>query len=165
MSSFKIRPRFKHTVSGKLEDLELRLLNGLAKKSDSFISNHLPGHLYIKIHPDHQHFWSPQLHLSLEQVDDNVVIRGLYGPNPTVWAIFFFGYVALGILSLFVGMWGFSRYSLGMDASILWCLPVFGAIALILYVSAQTGQKLGAQQLFDIHHLYEELMGSQVTVA
>jgi hypothetical protein len=102
--------------------------------------------------------------LTFEQEEDRVIVRGLYGPNPTVWAIFFFGYVALGLSSLFLGLWGLTRLSLEMDASILWALPVFGVIALILYFSAQVGQKLGAQQLFDIHHLYEDLMKEHIQV-
>ncbi len=164
MSSFKIRPRFKQIITGNKEELEQRLLDGIKKEEAQFATSHLPGHLYIRIHPNKQHFWSPQLHLSFEQDADKVIIRGLYGPNPTVWAIFFFGYVALGILTLFIGMWGLTRYSLGLDSSILWAVPVFAAIALVLYISAQAGQKLGAQQLFHIHHLYEELAGKHVTV-
>lgn len=164
MSSFKIRPRFKHRVSGNKEGLEQRLQDSIKERSDTFQCTHLPGHIYIKIHPNQQHFWSPQLHLSFEQDSENVIIRGLYGPNPTVWAIFFFGYVALGILTLFIGMWGLTRWSLGMDSTILWSIPVFAAVAIILYISAQAGQKLGAQQLFDIHHLYEELIDEKVIV-
>ncbi len=164
MSSFKIRPRFKHLVTGNKEELEKRLIDGIEEKGSPFISTHLPGHLYIKIHPEEQHFWSPQLHLSFEQEEDHVILRGLYGPNPTVWAIFFFSYVALGILSLFLGMWGLTRLSLGLDSSVLWSIPVFAVIAIILYISAQAGQKLAAQQLFDIHHLYEELIGDRVQV-
>ncbi|NQZ77131.1 MAG: hypothetical protein HRT61_13685 [Ekhidna sp.] len=164
MSSFKIRPRFKQELRGTKEHIEQKIIDGMKKKEEMFLVHHVPGHLYIKINTKNQHFWSPQLHLTLEQESDHVIIRGLYGPNPTVWAIFFFGYVALGILSLFLGMWGLTKWSLGLDASVLWSLPVFACIALILYLSAQAGQKLGAQQLFDIHHLYEKIMDDHIQV-
>ncbi|MEQ9468270.1 MAG: hypothetical protein RLN88_12725 [Ekhidna sp.] len=163
MSSFKIRPRFKHIYKGNKEELEKRIVENL-EKDTQFVHNFLPGHVYIKIHPNHQHFWSPQLHLTLEQEDDQVIVKGLYGPNPTVWAIFFFSYVALGILTMFIGLWGLTRFSLGLDASILWTIPIFAIIAIILYFSAQAGQKLGAQQMFDIHHFYEKLSGDRVKV-
>lgn len=163
MSSFRIRPRFKHLVNETKESLEKRICEAL-KGGQQFQCNYLPNHLYIKINPEERHIWSPHLHLSFEQDDHNVIVRGLYGPNPTVWAFFFFGYVALGILSLFVGMWGFSLYSLGKDASILWIIPVFAAIALILYIIGQTGQKLGAQQMFDIHHFYEGLVQDKIVI-
>ncbi|MEM7549506.1 MAG: hypothetical protein AAF363_07525 [Bacteroidota bacterium] len=163
MSSFRIRPRFKHLIKGNKEQVEEQLYSAL--KSDSqFITNYLPGHIYIKINPAHQHFWSPQLHLSFEQESEDVIVRGLYGPNPTMWAVFFMSYVALGISSMFLGMWGLTRWNLGLDASVLWIIPVLGVCALILYVAGQTGQKIGAQQMFDIHHAYESLTGNKVII-
>ena len=162
MSSLRIRPRFKHIQQGESEEIQQRILKSMDK--NQFVLSHLPGHIYIKIHSNEQHFWSPQLHLSFEQDNDEVIIRGLYGPNPTLWAVFFFGYIALGILSLFLGMWGLARWSLGLSSMVLWALPVFALIATILYFAAQAGQKLGAQQLFDIHHLFESLVGDRVPV-
>ena len=163
MSSFRIRPRFKHQIEGDQEKLEEKIQQAVSHEPH-FISTHLPGHLYIKIDPQKQHFWSPQLHLSFEQKDDIVIVRGLYGPNPTLWAVFFFGYVSLAILSMFIGMWGLSRWSLGMSSTVLWTIPVFAIITLIMYLSAQAGQKLGAQQMFDIHHFYEEIAGNRIVV-
>lgn len=164
MSSFRIRPRFKHLIkNSNKEELEKHICDEL-RKTKAFVFTHIIGHIYIKIHPKEQHVWSPQLHLSFEQEDENVIVRGLYGPNPTVWALFFFGYVGLGILSLFAGIWGTSLWSLGRDASVLWLIPVFAALAGGLYVVSQTGQKLGAQQMFDIHHFYENLSHDKIVV-
>ena len=151
MSSFKIRPRFKHAITANQADFEHTLIEGL-KKNEFLSFQHLPGHLTIKLDPEKRHFWSPQLSLSLEQEEDTVIIRGLYGPNPTLWAVFFFGYVIIGLMALFVGMWGLAKWMLGQDYMILWLLPVMGVFAVALYISAQIGQKLGAQQMFDIHH-------------
>lgn len=164
MSSFRIRPRFKHRVEHiDKDDLEKRICNAL-KDHKQFSYNHLTDHIYIKINLASRHIWSPQLHLSFEQEDTHVIVRGLYGPNPTVWAFFFFGYVVIGIAGLFLGMWGFSLYTLGQDASILWAIPVSGVIGLLLYLFSQTGQKLGAQQMFDIHHFYEGLTHDKIVV-
>lgn len=164
MSSFRIRPRFKHLVIESQEHLEERICEAL-KKEKQFVCNHLSNHLYIKINAKERHIWSPQLHLSFEEESsERVVVRGLYGPNPTVWAFFFFGYVALGLASLFIGMWGLSMYSLKGEADILWFLPGFGVAAIVLYLISQTGQKLGAQQMFDIHHFYENSVKDKVLI-
>ncbi len=146
------------------EQLEIRLCSAL-EQSGQFTFSYLPGHLYIRIHPDTRHIWSPQLHLSFEQEENNVIVRGLYGPNPTVWGFFFLGYAAISILSLFLGMWGASLFSLGKDPSVLWGLPVLGLVALALYVISQAGQKLGAQQMFDIHHFYEQITHDKIVVS
>jgi hypothetical protein len=163
MSSFKIRPRFKHAFAGEREIFEQKIVNEL-KNSHRLVFTYLSGQLYIKFHSKVEHFWSPQLHLSFEQEQDKVIVLGLYGPNPTVWAIFFFGYTALGILTLFFGMYGLIRYNLQMDYTILWLIPVFVLLAIVMYVSAQAGQKIGAQQMFEIHHFYEELTGDKIEV-
>lgn len=163
MSSFRIRPRFKHTLKGDQSEIEEKISNAV-KGEEQLISTRLSGHLHIKIHPNEQHFWSPQLDLTFEQEEGNVIIRGLYGPKPTLWAIFFFGYVVLGLLTVFVGMWGLTRWSLGMSSMVLWAIPVFAVLAAILYFSAQTGQKLGAQQMFDIHHFYEQTTGDKIEI-
>lgn len=163
MSSFRIRPRFRRVQQGELVKIQEHIHEAFASEKQ-FSTSRLSHHLYIKIHPDGQHFWSPQLDVSFEQEEENVIIRGLYGPKPTLWAVFFFGYVALGILFVFVGMWGFTRWSLGMPSMVLWALPVFGILAALLYFMAQTGQKLGAQQMFDIHHRFEETIGDKIEI-
>ncbi|MEP5610801.1 MAG: hypothetical protein ABJP45_01065 [Cyclobacteriaceae bacterium] len=163
MSSFGIRPRFKHMQSGERDQIEQKIQDALENEKQ-FIFMRLSGHLHIKIHPDEQHFWSPQLDLSFEQEDELVIIRGLYGPKPTLWAIFFFGYVVLGILTTFVGMLGLTRWSLGMSSMVLWAIPVFALSAAVMYFMAQTGQKLGAQQMFDIHHFYEKTIEEKIHI-
>lgn len=151
-------------IEANKEKLEQKMCATLEEET-LFTHTFLPGHIYIRIHPAQQHFWSPQLHLTFAQENEQVIVRGLYGPNPSLWAVFFFGYVAIGVLSLFIGMWGFARYSLGLDASILWIIPGLGVLALILYAASQAGQKMGAQQMFDIHHFYESFVKDKVVVS
>jgi hypothetical protein len=165
MSSFRIRPRFKHMIANSQKELLEYTIRTALEQGKQFTCSHLPDHMYIRIHPSERHFWSPQLHLSFEQDESNVLVRGLYGPNPTVWAFFFLGYVAIGILALFLGMWGASLWSLGRDASILLGIPVLAALAVGLYLFSQAGQKLGAQQMFDIHHFYEDITRDKVIVS
>lgn len=163
MSSLRIRPRFKHVIEAEKEDLQRKIHDAL-QQEELLTYTVLPGHTYIRIDASHQHFWSPQLHLTFQQENKNVIIGGLYGPNPALWAVFFFGYVVIGLLSLFVGMWGFAQHSLGMDSTILWAIPGLGFIGLVLYLASQAGQKMGAQQMFDIHHFYERFSKDRVLI-
>ena len=164
MSSFRIRPRFKHFIKTNKDELEHTIRTALAQEK-LFVFNHVPGHICIKIHPRESHVWSPQLDLSFEQEGETVIVRGLYGPKPTLWVLFFFGYAIIGLLTLFVGIWGFSVWTLGGDASILWVIPGLGVAALILYLVSQAGQKLGAQQMFEIHHFYEGITKDRIIVS
>lgn len=166
MSSLHIRPRFKEAYNLKPEEVEELVRQHLISLDCGCSAKILPGFIVLNIRPQDQHFWSPQLSLSFELDEDGerTVIRGLYGPNPTVWAFFTYGYAALGILAMFLGMYGFSQYSLGQEASILWSLPVLAVAALVLYVVAQFGQKIGAEQMFTLHHFFEDSIGHRVHV-
>lgn len=47
----------------------------------------------------------------------------------------------------------------------LYAIPGFAGFSLILYIVSQTGQKLGAQQMFSIHHFYEGVCQDKVVVS
>lgn len=165
MSSIHIRPRFKERYkmqpSEVIDLIELRI-SKLDCGCSAIVRKNF---IIVRIRPDERHFWSPQLSLSFEvdEEDDSfTIIRGLYGPNPTVWALFTYGYVALGILFTFLGMYGFSKYSLGQDHTVLWSLPILAGLALVLYIIAQFGQKLGAEQMFTLHHVFEDSVGHRI---
>lgn len=164
MSSFRIRPRFKQLTKEPAKELQNRILQKMDQGLAKFTTTSVEGHITLAIAMNDRHFWSPQLSLSFEETSEGTVIRGLYGPNPTVWAIFFFSYIALGILTLFALMAGSSQWMLGMSAPILWAIPVCAVAAIILYFVAQTGQKMGAEQMFRLHHFYEATVGSVVHI-
>lgn len=164
MSSLRIRPRFNEIVFGTTADY----LGGIKKAFDEnkeFTGLVSDQYCVINICSEERHYWSPQLTLTLEELPDgNLKVRGLYGPKPSVWAIFFMSYAALGVLSMFAAVFGFSQVILEKPAPILWALPVIGAIALGLYLIAQAGQKFGAEQMFRIHHFYEQVIKHRVNI-
>jgi hypothetical protein len=164
MSSFRIRPRFRQQVKFSYEDIQDRVKNGLHERKGSYMAIYLPNQITLKIKPEDRHFWSPQLNITLEEKEDGTLIRGLYGPNPSIWAMFFFAYSALGIIILFAGMVVLSQLSLGMETPLWWVIPLCTGLIIIIYIIAQAGQKIGAQQMFDLHHFYEEILGEKIAI-
>ncbi len=167
MTSVRIRPRFKAKYRMKPEEVGELVRKHMAELDCGCSAKILPGFIVLNVRKQEEHFWSPQLSLSFEVDEENeefTIIRGLYGPNPTVWALFTYGYAALGILATFLGMYGFSQYTLGQNAAILWSLPVFAVLALVLYLVAQFGQKLGAEQMFTLHHFFEDSVGHRIHI-
>ena len=124
----------------------------------------LPNYIVLKVPQEDQHYWSPQLSLMLEPMEKGTIIRGLYGPKPSIWTMFIFAYAVLGVGAMFVGIIGFARLNLNMPAPILWLLLVIAILALLVYLTAQVGQKKGAEQTFRIHHFYEKVVGNKVKV-
>lgn len=166
MSSFRIRPRFEQTVPYAAREVEQRVLDALKAPSPLCSGLVIPDYIVLKIPLEDRHFWSPQLSLQLEEEEDGrgTLIRGLYGPNPTVWAFFTYGYGALAILGTFIGIIGLSELTLGKSGQILWVLALLAAMALGLYFIAQTGQKIGAQQTYQLHHFYEQTFGMRTPI-
>ena len=164
MTSFRIRPKFEVPVEKKSDELIRILEHNLALAEHPFDSVEFPGHYILRIKKDHQHYWSPQLSLILEDDERGCLVKGRYEPHPNVWTLFVLLYLAIAILVLFISILGFTRINLGMEAKILWLLPVLGAMALGMYFVSQIGQKLGAEETFDIHHFVENSLEMKIHI-
>ena len=165
MSSFRIRPRFTQTVDLDIETVQQRLFARANREDSRCEVKSFPGFISLRIPEQDQHFWSPQLNLSLEpDGHDKTVIHGIYGPNTNVWSLFLYGYLFVGSLGLFSGILGFAQWMIGSRAWGLWIFGAMLAAAIALYVIAQFGQKIGARQTFLLHLTYEDAMGLPVEI-
>ena len=165
MSSIRIRPRFKISSVYTSEEILNKLHKNLSEGNSEFYAEELLSNfIVIKMKKKHQRFWSPQLSISIDKTDTGSILRGLYGPRPTIWSFFIFLYTGIGVCILFAGLYGLARISLNLQAPILWLLPVLAGLALLLYIFAQAGQKISAQQMFDIHHFFEKSIGEKARI-
>lgn len=165
MTSIRIRPRFNQTSSYSPEELVQKIRQKLqASKNGCYAESLHKNFIVMKVKKEEQHFWSPQLTLSIEKLEEGCHIRGLYTPKPTIWSMFVFMYTGIGVCILFAGLYGLSRVSLNLEAPILWSVPALILLALFLYIIAQIGQKLGAQQMFDLHHFIEDAIDEKVKI-
>ncbi len=89
---------------------------------------------------------------------------GTYGPSTNVWAAFLYGYLLVGSIGLFSGLLGACQFWLGMQAWGLWIATLMLLIAAGMYLSAQLGQKIGAQQTFTLHQIYEAAVSQSVVI-
>lgn len=165
MTSFRVRPRFQTIVAAPLTVLEDRIREHLRQPDAPCVGRIIPGHIVLSVPERELHFWSPQLSLSLEEEENGgTMVRGLYGPAPSIWLMFAFGYGVLGFLMMIVAIIGFSGVSLGLSAPILWALPFLAGGMIALYLIAQVGQKVGAEQTFTLHHFFEDAIKEKVHI-
>lgn len=165
MSSFRLRPRFTHSIELGVEAARERIVQGVHVDADRCEVKSFPGYVSLNVLEKDSHYWSPRLNLSLEPDGDSKTrVEGTYGPNTNVWAAFLYGYLFVGSASLFSGMLGACQLWLNMQP---WGLWIFGVTLLIMagmYVFAQLGQKIGAQQTFLLHQVYEKAVGESVEI-
>jgi hypothetical protein len=162
--STRVRPRFKLYIQRSQEDLESSFKEKLSAEGKSYEGRVLNGYIVIRVLPEEQHFWSPQLSISIREEEEGTEVRGLYGPHPSIWLGFTFVHIAVSVASLFILIVGLSNMSLGLSSMILWSLPVLAGISLVMYLIARAGQKLGEVQLYDLHHFFEEHLGQKILI-
>ncbi|MCF6183296.1 MAG: hypothetical protein L3J56_01500 [Bacteroidales bacterium] len=111
-SDIVLRPRFKIKLEKNNETI-LKAFKTVKTTEPEFIITRLDDHVFIKYPKHKQHFWSPQLHLEINEVNKNSsLLHGLFGPNPTVWTMFmFFHFIVAGLFIAF-GVWAYTNWSL-----------------------------------------------------
>lgn len=165
MSSFRLRPRFSHVIDLDVE-AAVELITYYAREhADRCEVKSFPGFVSLHVVEKDTHYWSPRLSLSLEPEDEGKTrVIGTYGPNTNVWAAFLYGYMLVGSVGLFSGILGACQFWLGMQAWGLWIATLMLLIAVVMYLTAQFGQKIGAQQTFLLHQIYESAVGQSVEI-
>ncbi len=155
LSSFRVRPRFEHVVAAPPDDAHAALLRGLADHDPGLAVKPFPGFIGIHLPDAERRQWSPRLFLSVDAAPGGGTrIEGIYGPEIEIWSVFLYGYLGTGLLGTFSGILGVCQHLLGQNP---WGLYVCGSMAvgaLLLYLFAQLGQKLGAHQTYRLHAAY-----------
>ncbi len=160
---YRIRPRFH--VETKFSAAQLKQkIEAQLNTENALITGWVDAH-YAKLSIPHanQHYWSPYLSLSFEEIEGGTMIRGRYGPRQTVWTMFVFFYAFIGFAVMIILILGTSYMSLGKSGAILWLVPVLVVIFLTLYLVSYFGQKLGHDQMVTLHHFMEKCLGQEIT--
>lgn len=147
-----LRPRFKI----ELNQSNKSALNAFETKKTTqseFIVNCIDDHVFIKIPRDKQHFWSPQLQIEINEIDENTsTLHGLFGPNPTVWTMFMFFHFLVAVLFIGFGAWAYSNWSLensyGIQIGIMFLMIV---LWFVLYFAGRMGKKTGRPEMIALH--------------
>lgn len=154
-----LRPRFKLNLD-RTSESALMAFEKAKKKQKEFIVSRIDDNLYIKIPKKEQHFWSPQLHLEIMEIEnDKCTVFGLFGPNPTVWTMFMFLHFIVAGIFLGFGIWAYSNWSLDNDFAI----QLFVALMMIvvwfaLYFGGRIGKATGKEQMHLLNNFMNETL-------
>jgi hypothetical protein len=146
MAQWQLRLRFYEESETPPTALLAQIKKDLQAEGDvcgGWVAEHMA---HLKIPENERHYWSPQLTLQVEKRGDGSYIRGLYGPNPTVWTMFVFFYTLFAVIGLIGTIFGLSQLQLGYPAWALWALPISLVAIAALYLAARRGQRIGSQQ-------------------
>ena len=143
-----LRPRFKIELNKShtsvLEAFEAKRLD-----QKQFIVSRVDDHVFIKLPKAQQQFWSPQLHLEINALENNKSqLYGLFGPNPTVWTLFMFLHFLVAGLFIAFCIWAYSNYALKVDYQLqVWGLIGMVILWFILYFSGRLSKTSNQKEM------------------
>ncbi|WP_339710405.1 GTP-binding protein [uncultured Kriegella sp.] len=152
-----LRPRFQfelptpqETILGKFENTVYKPL--IIKRIDE--------HIFIKFNKEKNHFWSPQLHLEIIEVDDKTCkLYGIFGPNPTLWTFFMFLHFGVATVFIILGVWAYSSASLNRPYGLQLGLMFFMTILwFVLYAFGRLGKRKGKPQMHQLHQFVTQTL-------
>jgi hypothetical protein len=156
LPAYRVRPRFKITQSDNGNNIVEGIKNALNTPGAKCIGSASDRFISLQIPQDSQHYWSPQLSITMSNEDGATIIRGVYGPRPAVWTMFIFFYTVIGLALLVVTVIGLSTMSLDKGTAIFWWIPALLLVFLTLYLVAYFGQKMGHDQMVELQAFFEE---------
>ncbi|MEQ9064451.1 MAG: hypothetical protein RIE58_09760 [Vicingaceae bacterium] len=149
MSEFKLRPRFHLEVYNPENEVEDIVRNKLKYDNpNKFESTIIKGHLILRINKNKRHFWSPQMDISLREMEEGgTQIRCLLAPEPAVWTMFMFIYSATGFGSFIGLMIAMSQWTLEREMWGIYVSLISAILGLIAFFAAQAGKKIAHDEM------------------
>lgn len=147
-----LRPRFKIEINKKHSTV-LEAFEAKKHNQSQFIVSRIDDHVFIKLPKAQQHFWSPQLHLEINEVNNNTSqLYGLFGPTPTVWTLFMFlHFVIAGLFTAFC-VWAYSNYALKVDYHLqLWGIILMVILWFVLYFSGRISKTSNQSEMTNLY--------------
>lgn len=158
-----LRPRF--TMALDKNGSQITALFKKAKEGQQrFIISCIDDHIFIKLPKNEQHFWSPHLHLEItENTENSCQLHGFFGPNPTVWTMFMFLHVAVGILFMVNLTWLYSNHNLGNGFGLQIGISIFLVLTwVLLYVAGRIGKKKGKPGMRELYNFMNDVINSNI---
>ncbi|SFR77138.1 GTP-binding protein [Maribacter stanieri] len=152
-----LRPRFQLDIP---TTKEIVLSKFEKTKEAPFLIKRLDEHIFIKFNQKEHHFWSPQLHLEIDEIDlHNCRLHGVFGPNPTLWTFFMFIHFVVATLFIIVGIWAYASASLnGMYHIQIGIMVILVVIWFVLYFAGRSGKKKGKPQMHQLNDFIQNVL-------
>jgi VIT1/CCC1 family predicted Fe2+/Mn2+ transporter len=157
-----LRLRFYKDISENIEHTRLKFEHYSNAKPGDFIIKKADNHIWINIATPKKRYWTPHLHLELVPKGNcETHIRGLYGPDPTLWTFFMFlHFIIAGVFLIFSAI-AYSDYvlknSTTLDLTIMALMVVFW---FSLYYLAKSIRKKGHQQMNELETCFNTILKS-----
>ena len=160
-NEIRLRLRFYKDVEENIESVRQKFENYKVNCTEDCHLKIKHNHIWMNIPEAKREYWSPHLHLELEIKDNNEThIRGLFGPDPTLWTLFMFlHFMVAGIFVIFAGI-AYSDYVLKnstiMDFVVMLLMVI---VWFLLYFIAKQIRFKGNGQMNELEGKFLAILG------
>ena len=161
-NEIKLRLRFYRDIPKNSTEILQKFKDHSIQKSDNFSIRNSENHIWLDIIASKRRYWTPHLHLELEpKGETDTHIRGLYGPDPTLWTFFMFLHFIIAGVFLIFGAMAYSDYvlknSITLDIAIM---VVMTCSWFFLYFLAKSIRKKGHPQMNELENYFNTIINS-----
>ena len=129
-------------------------------KQSDYIVSRVDDHVFIRLPKQKQHFWSPQLHLEINEIDSKTcMLHGLFGPNPTVWTMFMFFHFLVAGLFIAFSIWTYTNWTLENPFGIQLGFTLFMIVVWFgLYFAGRLGKSKGKDEMHQLRDFMNDTL-------
>lgn len=161
-NEIKLRLRFYRDIPKNSTEILQKFKDHSIQKSDNFSIRNSENHIWLDIIASKRRYWTPHLHLELEPKGETEThIRGLFGPDPTLWTFFMFLHFIIAGVFLIFGAMTYSDYvlknSITLDIAIM---IIMTCSWFFLYFLAKSIRKKGHPQMNELENYFNTIINS-----
>lgn len=159
-NSLALRPKFSKDVAKSIEDILADATRIKTEVKDDYLLKISDHHIFFFITRSKRKYFSPHLHVELtENEDKSTNVRGLYGPDQTVWTFFMFLHFIVASIFLIYMVIAYSHWTLKqsttLDFAIMGLMVVFW---FALYFQARINRKKCQPQMQKLNELIDRIV-------
>lgn len=152
-SDIHLRPRFKMPFNESQQQIISKFEANIKDGNCKYCTKIVDGHIVIDIPKEENHFWSPQLNIEIEKIEEQkTMIKGLFGPKPQVWTLFMFFHFAAAVAFIGFSVMAYVQWSLKTDYSFALTFVISLPILwIVMYFLGSWGKSTGNKQMDELY--------------
>lgn len=155
MSVPRIRPRFQTLVPCHPQKAFGKFRLRLQQPQCQFEGTVLDTFIHVTVKPEVRHYWSPVLMVQARDVEGGTLLHGHFGPHPYVWTLLLAIAASMGLLGLFIAMYGCAQLMLGQPPWALLAIPASVLGMALVYGISLIGQWRAHEQMLQLKSFFD----------
>jgi hypothetical protein len=155
MSVPRIRPRFQTLVPCHPQKAFEKFRLRLQQPQCQFEGTVLDTFIHVTVKPEARHYWSPVLMVQARDVEEGTLLHGHFGPHPYVWTLLLAIGASMGLLGLFVAMYGCAQVILEQPPWALLAIPASVLGMALVYGISLIGQWRAHEQMLQLKSFFD----------